>query len=658
MKLSLNVLNHLGLRLYSNVPTVLSEVVANSYDADATQVNIILDSSSESIVIIDNGHGMTLEDINNKFLYVGYSRREQGYGITPKFHRPVMGRKGIGKLSLFSIANQIEVFTKCKNESTGRTENNGLSMNRYDIETEINITEKYNPKEIDFIDFEYETGTKIVITDFKRSTQQSSSWLRKRLARRFSIIGSEYSFEVSVNGEVITINDRDFYKKIQFIWLIGNVPLLLGDDHNFLKREQINGKIDGTDYEISGWIGSVEYPSDLKQDGVNNNKISIISRGKMAQEDVLDTYIEGGIYASYLIGEITADFLDVDNNDDIATSNRQSINEDDPRYIELKNRVYAILKKIQGDWTRYRQENNLKNAIKKAKLIHPMLEKWYESLGSEPRKQYARQLFSTIESFHFDNDPKVARLNKKELYVQGIVAFEKLRLRNSLSELSKIRTADDLQLTKIFSDLTDLEANLYYDIAHERVEIIKEFQKQLDANDKEKLLQKYLFDNLWILNPSWERPTAGSQIMEQRVEGEFKTIVEALTEEERNGRMDIKYRTATGKHIIIELKRYDPSYKITPVNLYIQVNKYINGLTKCLTATEGLSPQIECIVILGQTFNDKETAECIRLLSPINSRIIYYDQLIEQSLISYSDYLEQQKSISKLRNIIDEIIKD
>ena len=42
MSLSLNVLNHLGINLYSNIPAVLSEIVANSWDADATAVNITL----------------------------------------------------------------------------------------------------------------------------------------------------------------------------------------------------------------------------------------------------------------------------------------------------------------------------------------------------------------------------------------------------------------------------------------------------------------------------------------------------------------------------------------------------------------------------------------------------------------------------------------
>ena len=111
MKMSLNVLKHLGLNLYSNIPAVLSEAVANSYDADAQKVHIHIDEENEIVTITDDGHGMTEEEVNGKFLYVGYSRRENGEEKSPKFDRPVMGRKGIGKLSLFSIANTIEVHT-------------------------------------------------------------------------------------------------------------------------------------------------------------------------------------------------------------------------------------------------------------------------------------------------------------------------------------------------------------------------------------------------------------------------------------------------------------------------------------------------------------------------------------------------------------------
>lgn len=529
MKMSLNVLNHLGLRLYSNIPTVLSEVVANSYDADATDVEITLDTENSKIIIEDNGHGMTLSDINDKFLYVGYSKRDNGENLSPKYKRPVMGRKGIGKLSLFSIANHIEIETARLNPDNGDSQKNGFSMNRFDIEKEISQSEKYHPKNIEVNLLNRNEGTRITLTDFKRSINYSSSWLRKRIARRFSVLGEEFNFNVKVDNEPVTISDREYLGKVQFLWEVGDVSDDFGQSYSFEKIEQLNGKIPGTDFEISGWVGAVEYPSDLQQDGINNNKVSILCRGKMAQEDILESFTEGGIYVDYLIGEISADFLDTDDEEDIATSSRQKIHEDDPRYRELQKHIYSIMKKIQSVWTDYRNELNTKKAVEKAKLVHPSLENWYDSLKTDTRKKYARELFGTIESFHFDKGEADIIKKKKDLYVQGIVAFEKLRLRDSLNELSKIKTADDLRLSKIFADLNDLEANLYYDIAAERVEVIKEFQKKLDANDKEKLLQKYLFDNLWIMNPSWERPTEGSEIMEKKVEAEFKKVVNELT---------------------------------------------------------------------------------------------------------------------------------
>ena len=43
MTISLNALEHLGINLYSNIPAVLSEIVANAWDADASMVSITLD---------------------------------------------------------------------------------------------------------------------------------------------------------------------------------------------------------------------------------------------------------------------------------------------------------------------------------------------------------------------------------------------------------------------------------------------------------------------------------------------------------------------------------------------------------------------------------------------------------------------------------------
>ena len=62
MTMSLNVLNHLGIGLYSNVPAVLSETIANAWDADATHVDIKIDTDNQRVTILDDGHGMSVSD--------------------------------------------------------------------------------------------------------------------------------------------------------------------------------------------------------------------------------------------------------------------------------------------------------------------------------------------------------------------------------------------------------------------------------------------------------------------------------------------------------------------------------------------------------------------------------------------------------------------
>ena len=121
MTLDLNVLNHLGINLYSNIPAVLAEAVANAWDADAETVRIDVDKGGQTVVITDDGHGMSVNDINEKYLRIGRNRREGRDAVTPKHRRPVMGRKGIGKLSLFSIADIIEVQSAMNGTSSGFT---------------------------------------------------------------------------------------------------------------------------------------------------------------------------------------------------------------------------------------------------------------------------------------------------------------------------------------------------------------------------------------------------------------------------------------------------------------------------------------------------------------------------------------------------------
>jgi signal transduction histidine kinase len=112
MKIDLNIIEHLGLKMYTSLPAVIAEYVANARDAGATEVdiNIPTDGCMEdyAISISDNGCGMSVKKVNEKFLVVGKNRRgeERTDEIVAKSgkKREVMVRKGLGKLAGFEVA--------------------------------------------------------------------------------------------------------------------------------------------------------------------------------------------------------------------------------------------------------------------------------------------------------------------------------------------------------------------------------------------------------------------------------------------------------------------------------------------------------------------------------------------------------------------------
>lgn len=117
MTISLQIVEHLGLNLYSNTSAVISEAVANAWDADAKTVEITLEK--DCITIKDDGCGMDTDDINNKYLTVGYQKRHL-VPITPMLNRKVMGRKGIAFNSASVISSIPVLFSRSRSPSRMR----------------------------------------------------------------------------------------------------------------------------------------------------------------------------------------------------------------------------------------------------------------------------------------------------------------------------------------------------------------------------------------------------------------------------------------------------------------------------------------------------------------------------------------------------------
>ncbi|MGA2107897.1 MAG: ATP-binding protein [Syntrophorhabdales bacterium] len=640
MSISLTVLRDLGINLYSNVPAVVSEAVANAWDADAETVDIVVDHKAKRITITDDGEGMDLEDINGKYLMVGYKRREDpDRRVTPLHGRHVMGRKGIGKLSLFSIADTIELHTV---KDGGR---DSFRMSAKAIEDAIKKGKggKYRPTQIKKDDT-LKKGTRIVLSNLKKRLIDPETGLKKRLARRFCVIGSEYCFDISVNGSPITIGDRDYFHRIQYLWVYGTdaAETLCKD----AKQQPRSGVIDDSPYRISGWIGSVKEAGSLKEGDDNLNKIVLMVRGKLAQEDILEDFSEGGIYSKYLMGEINADFLDLDDEEDIATSSRQEFIRDDPRYKVLKAFIQKELKYIQSVWTAWRNEAG----TAEARTI-PAVDKWYSSLSRE-NKYRAKNLFGKINQLTVDSPE-----DRKLLLKHGILAFESLKYKDNLDALDKISPDNIGNLAYIFRELDDIEATLYHQIVSERIKVIETLQEKLDDNVREKVIQQYLFKELWLLDPSWERATTETPSMEQRVDKEFAKINAGLSKEEKEGRLDIKYTTTSGKHVIVELKRADRV--VDSYELIKQVTKYKDALRKVLdTLGRSLQP-IEVVCVVGRDLKDwgekNGKRESSQMLAIKGIRVIRYDELIDNAYKAYKAFVDRKREVSRIYDLLRSI---
>jgi hypothetical protein len=642
MTVDLNVLDHLGINLYSNIAAVITEAVANAWDADAEHVSICVDPESQWIEIQDDGIGMTVSDMNEKYLRVGYRRRDFGgpFGKVTAKGRHVMGRKGLGKLSLFSIASTIEV------QSAKEGGTHGMRMTVEGIHGSVQRHEAhYTPDPLTPESLKIQQGTLIRLEQIKRQRLGPGvNALRKRLARRFSVIHPSQNFEVTIDGTAISPHDRGDLEVAQFLWHFGTEEPDNRSTRSLIEKEALPNRLEDWEagWMVKGWIGTAALPKQLDDEAAGNlNGIVVFSRGRLFHENVLDRLNDGRIYTKYLTGQIEADFLDDDAQPDIATSDRQRVQEDDPRYIQLVLFLKKQLTHVERRWTEWRK----KHEVEKVKKTNPAVSEWLDSLPEGFRKS-AETLVSNLGALPIENDD-----DRKLIYKHGILAFERMKLRGSAEEFSgNVGSVD--KLLELLAGRDALEASLYRDIVKSRLEAIDDFQKVVDQDEKEKVLQKYLFEHLWLLDPAWERATE-SPLMETRLLEEG-VVVEDLTEKERLGRVDIKYRTIAGRHMIIELKK--AGRKMELMELQAQGLKYVDKLTKILTAQNVPKPDIEVVFVLG-TLVDEETSNPERLKKAMaviseGSRVIHYDTLIHGAKEAYAAYLEKSKELDKLDKII------
>lgn len=113
-----------GKDLIRNENIAIFELVKNSYDAFATKVEITFEP--ERIIIADNGKGMSLEDLKEKWLFLAYSAKKDGsedsesdekqQSYRDQINRHYAGAKGVGRFSCDRLGANLIVTTKSQKD--------------------------------------------------------------------------------------------------------------------------------------------------------------------------------------------------------------------------------------------------------------------------------------------------------------------------------------------------------------------------------------------------------------------------------------------------------------------------------------------------------------------------------------------------------------
>ena len=394
MRFTPNTIEHLGVRMYSRLPPVISELIANAHDADAAEVRISLrDSEEKEIIIADNGHGMLFDEINQKFLVIGRNRRDEDETDISPGGRKVIGKKGLGKLSFFGIAHEIEITTV----KVGRK--NSFVMNWNDIMNAGNGEGGFEDYEPRLLVQDEETqendGTSVTLRKIQRVTDFDAEKLADSISKYFTVQDG-FAIKVSHNdGDWINISNERRYTATpaEIEW---RVPKEVQFPKDCEYAEHISGHLLATEKPIS--------PS------TEMRGITLLSRGKLVNLPEYFSDHTSSHFFNYLTGWLEVDFID-DLDEDVISTDRQKLNWDHPEMKKLRVCLQGMLRWLERDWrekrNKKRQDKLNEDAEKKSGVT---IEEWQKNVPEKIRKHLTPILEKVIGDSEFLSEDMVSTI--------------------------------------------------------------------------------------------------------------------------------------------------------------------------------------------------------------------------------------------------------
>lgn len=670
-----HIVQDLGLNLYTSLPRVLVEFVANGYDADAKNVTIKvpkdkievsrevvkkewelevakaaeLEADSPTvipledrtlprdikIVIHDDGSGMSREDIRTKFLRAGRRRRQEDNKSHTDGGRALMGRKGLGKLAGFGVAHVVEVTSR----ATGADSATKIKLDYLQL-IDVTDTNQIPIEETTIIDDSIlpDGGTEIVLSNLLYEPMKSRlSTIANAIGDHFSLIDPD-DFTIKLNSELVEPSPR----KLAWAHPDPEKPV----------DEFIDAEIHTDDGKAYSFKYRMRFVEDRKALAGSERGVRVYAHKRLAAASSLldaDTNMHGFRMTDYLDGVVIADFIDDQPIDYVATD-RQSLRWDSPLLSPLHDFLSEAIKKACYDRQLARddeKEDEVKNDVYTSELIG-------EAELSAQERKVAYKMASAISSLEKQGTGAERYKTRLKEVVQGLSQGD---LFASLATLAQEELPDLDRVIAQITKLTASEIDGFYKYVKGRIDGIEALRKIVLSKDfklpnNEDKLHDLLNTCPWLIDPTYFEFLTSNQTEKtliKSVEKELKVgnatpdDYDKTTKTEQqpggsNKRPDLVFllgNVTLSKLVIVELK--GPNTPLYGAH-YRQLQGYVNRAEKWLKQQEKSGVAVEGILIGSMANIDSRAEDVTWLENEITAtrnigqcRVFSIDKMLERA---------------------------
>ncbi|MDR2145618.1 MAG: ATP-binding protein [Tannerella sp.] len=619
IKFAGRLIDLLGHQMYGGAVPAVAELVANAWDADAKKVEIVIpDDISKpdaEITVRDYGDGMSFGELNDYYLHIGYERRSRGERT--QGNRLVMGRKGIGKLAGFGIAENI-VVTSVKAHHLVELQLNYTELRG--LETTTNHILPILRDE----DTDEPNGVKIAFKGLKVSRNINPDSFRKSMARRFAI-GSE-DMQVEVNGVLITKEDIELeYRYPDQGW----------------KDEEIPD------------FGSIKYWFGFQKKPINDSElrgISVFARDRVAQFTPFFFNLSGGINGQvaleYLTGQIKAEVLD-ESTDYIATD-RQTVNWQFDKAPILEEWGKNKIKELCADWKKRHEQKNIDR-------FQHNLGEFYSRIDKLSTIQEKKDLTTALT--------KIASLEKitdEDFIIIANAMVSGVERESVKKVIQRINITSDDALPELYEAIKEwdiISAVSTAEVIHGRIQIIEQFKKHIDNRLCEKSpkgepdMQTFIKNYPWLLGHRYEQLTPADFYHEKGVDKWIEEILQATNNAEyseadkKDGRrFDLLCIKNEWLIVILELMRPGLPEDYDHV---VRLNRYVTRIKSHIQDNES-NPEFKGKSVFGLLIADFPSKDSslgeTKIAFRNNLESITWNGLFESVKANYKEYYDLLKN--------------